>query len=115
MSLVITSLQFTMDMPKIKLEFKTQWFEDTKAKAENHGNHGATSSAGRRANLFAANSSRMKILKVELFEIGEDGTQDSPIPGLHYELAMCCLGQVSWMYQKMLYVVCNSWGFISTE
>jgi hypothetical protein len=28
---------------------------------------------------------------------------------------MCCLGQVSWMYKKMLYVVCKSWGCISTE
>jgi hypothetical protein len=104
-----------MDMPKIKLELETQQFEDTKAKAEDHGYRGATSSAGRHANPFAANFSSMRILKVELFEKGEDGTQDSLTPRLHDELAMCCLGQVSWMYKKMLYVVCKSWGCISTE
>ncbi|CAM6069421.1 unnamed protein product [Sphagnum tenellum] len=43
-----------MDMPKIKLELETRQFEDTKVKAEDHGNHGATSSAGRKCYMLFA-------------------------------------------------------------
>ncbi len=94
-SLVTTSLQFdegiavAMVVLKLTLELETQQFEGIKAKAEDHGNHGATSSAGRYANSFTANSSCMRIPKVELFKNGKDGTQDSLISGFHDELAMC--------------------------
>ncbi|CAK9258672.1 unnamed protein product [Sphagnum jensenii] len=60
-----------MDMPKIKLELETQQFEDTKAKAEDHGYRGATSSAGRHANPFAANFSSMRILKSDYVQYPE--------------------------------------------
>jgi hypothetical protein len=62
-----------MDVLKLTLEFETQQFEDIKVKAEDHGNHGATSSAGRYAYSITANSSRMRTPKVELFKNGEDG------------------------------------------
>ncbi len=77
-----------MDVLKLTFELETQQFEDTKAKAEDHANHGATFSAGKYANSFTANSSSMGIPKVELIKNGEDGTQDSLLPGFRDELAM---------------------------
>jgi hypothetical protein len=63
-----------MDVLKLTLELETQQCEDTKAKAEDHENHGATFSAATYANSFAANSSSMDIPKVEVTKNGEDGT-----------------------------------------
>lgn len=88
-----------MDVLKLPLALETQQFEDTKALTEDHGSHGATTSAGRHVIFFAANFS-MGIAKVELIENGQDGTKDSLVPGFHDELATCCLRQVSWMYWK---------------
>ncbi|CAK9861103.1 unnamed protein product [Sphagnum jensenii] len=78
-----------MDMPKIKLELETQQFEDTKVKAEDHGNHGATSSAGRHANPFAANFSSKVEKLLRGFPYAVVGAEFSIVgerfDGVHYE------------------------------